>query len=456
MEKGCRGIFDMATGTGKTYTALIAVSELFKENNNRLAVIIVCPYQHLVEQWVEDIRRFGMKPIVCHSASKQRNWKQRLIDEIDLFTLGGSNHFSCVVTNASFATEFFQEQISKLCKDSLIVIDEAHNFSAKNLKQMLPENIGYRLALSATINRHNDEDGTIALLNYFGDKCIEYTLKDAIDNGMLTPYYYYPIVVTLTESELEEYLSITEEIGKAIMRCKKKNGKVVLSTRAERLLLKRARLVAGAQQKLIKLKEEISKYSQDNHILVYCGATTIRDVEYKEGQPPIDEIRQINAVTDILGNELSMRVSKFTSEENAEERELLKEAFDEGSKIQALIAIRCLDEGVNIPSIDKAFILASSANPKEYIQRRGRVLRLYPGKRCANIYDFITLPIDFEMLEILPENTKKSLRSLIVKEIDRMEDFASIAENPSETDFLVSDLKRAYDIDDRRDGNDEL
>lgn len=456
IKEGYKGIFDMATGTGKTYTALIGISKLFKNNNDRLAIIIVCPFQHLVEQWVEDIEKFGMKPIICHSASKQKNWKSIIENKIELFNDGLLNSFCFVVTNASFSSEYFQNAISALYQNTLIVIDEAHNFGAKHLKETLPEKIPYRLALSATITRHNDEVGSEALLNYFGNICIKYTLKDAIDNQMLTPYYYYPIEVQLTESELEEYLSITSEIGKALLRCKKKNGKILISEKVEALLLKRARLVAGASDKLIKLKETIKDYKNDNHMLVYCGSTTLKDVEYKEGIPPIDEIKQINAVTYILGNELLMKVSKFTSEESADERAMLKESFNEGRQIQALIAIRCLDEGVNIPSIDKAFILASSSNPKEYIQRRGRVLRLYPGKKYSIIYDFITVPIEIDLLDAYPENIKNSLKSLVQREVNRMEDFASIALNPSETDFLVADLKRAYNLYNGSDLNDEF
>jgi len=437
-----RGIFDMATGTGKTITGLAASAELAKQLNYELAIVIVCPYQHLVDQWIEDIELFNMKPIVAHSASRQKNWKKRLEQQVESYNLEVSNHFCLVTTNATFSSTFVQELMKSINRPLLIVVDEAHNFGAEHLNTKLLENANYRLALSATINRHNDEEGTSNLFKYFGEKCIEYTLEMAINSDMLTPYYYYPIPVFLTPDELLEYQELSSQIAKAVRV--DKFGKVSFSESAKFLLLKRARIVAGAQGKITKLREEIQKHLDDSHILVYCGATTINDPEYSEGKTDEEEKRQIDIVTNLLGNKLHLKVSKFTSEESAVEREELKKSFSKGDHLQALIAIRCLDEGVNIPSIKTAFILASSTNPKEYIQRRGRVLRKFPGKSHAIIYDFITLPIPFELMgEITPEDIL-SIKSLPLREIERMKDFASIAENSSVADNLISDIKEYY------------
>lgn len=445
MDNKCCGIFDMATGTGKTYTALAAASRLYENLNKNLAIIIVCPYQHLVEQWKDDIVAFNMKPIVCYSASKQRKWKDSLKTAARSFNLGLKEHFCMVTTNATFATPYVQKIVKNLHGNVLIIVDEAHNFGAKNLNKTLIPNIPFRLALSATIDRHGDPEGTQHLYDYFGEKCIEYTLKEAINNGMLTPYYYYPIVVSLSTEELDEYLDISKSISKNIHS--DKNGKIKISDYAKMLLIKRARLVAGANEKVAKLREIIQNYKDDNHMLVYCGATTVQDVDYQENKIQVDEMRQIDVVTDLLGNECGMGVSKFTSEEDAEERNRIKEDFDEGKHLQALIAIRCLDEGVNIPSIKTAFILASSTNPKEYVQRRGRVLRKYPGKEHAVIYDFITLPVPID--ETVPRSSDflSSAKSLAIREIERVKDFSEIAENPFDSDKLISDIKNKFAIE---------
>ena len=439
------GIFDMATGTGKTYTALGAIARLYKDLNQNLAVIIICPYQHLVEQWKEDIVAFGMKPIVCYSESSQKDWRDRLKTAVESFNLGVQNHFCIVSTNATFATDYVQDLITKLTGNIVLVVDEAHNFGAEKLSKTLLPHIPYRLALSATIDRHGDPEGTQKLYDYFGEKRIEYTLKDAIDNDMLTPYYYHPIPVSLNDQELSEYLELTAKIRKNIHA--DKNGKIRLTEYAERLLIKRARLVAGASEKIGTLRKLIENYKDDNQILVYCGATTMHDVDYEEGKPPIEEARQIDIVASMLGNDLNMRVTKFTSEENSEERERIKQDFAEGKHLQALVAIRCLDEGVNIPSIRTAFILASSTNPKEYVQRRGRVLRKFKGKSHAVIYDFITLPLPLDSVNKYDSDTIDSVKSLAKREIARMKDFAAIAENPFDSDSLIAEIQRKYEIE---------
>ena len=444
-EKNYRGIFDMATGTGKTYTALAAISTLYKATKQNLAVFIVCPYQHLVEQWKDDIIAFGMKPIVCYSASAQKNWKDRLKTAATSFNIGVQNHFCVVTTNATFSSDYVQSIVKKMRGNVLLVVDEAHNFGAENLSTTLMDNMKYRLALSATIDRHGDPEGTSKLYDYFGEKCIEYTLKDAIDNKMLTPYYYHPVVVSLNETEREEYLDLTAKIRKNVHQ--DKHGKVVLSEYAKMLLIKRARIVSGAVEKIDMLHTLMQDYKDDNHMLIYCGATTLRDVDYNDGKSHAEDIRQIDLVADMLGNKLGMRISKFTSEEDAAERERIKADFDEGQHLQAVVAIRCLDEGVNIPSIKTAFILASSTNPKEYVQRRGRVLRLFEGKNYAVIYDFITLPFDLETAEQIDAETLESGKSLAVREILRMKDFASIAENPFDSDELIYQIQSAYGIE---------
>lgn len=438
-----RGIFDMATGTGKTYTGLAAAVTLF-EDAGRLAIIIVCPYQHLVEQWVEDIEFFGMKPIIGYSASKQKDWKNKLSEEVEYFNFSITDHFCFVTTNASFSTPFVQNELRKIRGNTLLLIDEAHNFGAEHLQTKLLPNVKYRLALSATINRHRDEDGTAALFAYFGDICMSYTLEMAIDSGKLTPYYYHPVIVTMTESELEKYKELTLKIIKNSK--KDKNGKLKFNESAKYFLIERARVVASAVNKLSALRDAMKDYAHESNILVYCGAATINDPEYVEGRAFEEEKRQIDIVTHMLGNEMDMRVSKFTSEESISERGVIKANFADGRKLQALIAIRCLDEGVDIPSVKTAFILASSTNPKEYIQRRGRVLRLSKGKKNAVIYDFITLPYEVDEMYAMDFEDIRSYKGLIQRELDRMQDFAQLAENSSVADQIISELKEIFNL----------
>lgn len=434
------GIFDMATGTGKTFTGLGAITQLYKDLKGKLAVIIVCPYQHLVDQWVEDILNFNINPIIGHSSSEQKDFKQRFKMAIMDYNLGVRNFFCFICTNRTFATDYIQAQINNIRGDILLVVDEAHNFGAMNLKKTLIPKFNYRLALSATLERHGDEEGTQTLLNYFGAKCIEFSLDEAIEKKFLTPYEYHPIVVYLTEEELLEYHQLSKELSKCIV---KKNGKTKLTERGKVIAQKRSRVVAGAYNKIFELAREIKYYQKDNHILVYCGATTM-DEQDQNG----DDMRQIDAITELLGKEMDMNVAQFTSREDSVTRDILKKKFFDGDYLQVLVAIKCLDEGVNIPAIKTAFILASTTNPKEYIQRRGRVLRKYPGKEFAIIYDFVTLPRPLDEARNLTYDEIRCEKTMVKNEITRMIEFKRLAINRMESDMLIDDITETYHLND--------
>lgn len=440
-----RGIFDMATGTGKTLTGLGAISKLSQDLNDALAVIIVCPYQHLVEQWVEDIVKFNIKPIIGYSSSPQKDWKKRLQKAVRDQKLRREKSFFCFVcTNATFANETVQDEIGKIQSSVLLVVDEAHNFGARSYARLLDDRFTYRLALSATLDRHRDDEGTAFLYDFFGKKCIEYSLERAIAEDKLTKYKYYPIVVYLTDDELLRYEQKSYEMSKCLI--KGKDGKYKLNKRGEILALERTRIVAGASQKLDALREQIRPYKNDNNILVYCGATNVANEMAEYTVTDEADIRQIEAVTRILGNEFNMEVAKFTSEENMETRATIKEQFQKGDRLQAIVAIKCLDEGVNIPGIRTAFILASTTNPKEYIQRRGRVLRKAENKPFAEIYDFVTLPRELDSVSALTTEQAQRDLSLVKNELARIKEFGRLSMNSMEANDLIWDIQEAYHI----------
>ena len=447
------GIFDMATGTGKTYTGLGAVSKLSEDLDNELAVVIVAPYQHLVEQWVEDICRFNMKPIIAFSSSPQKDWKKRLSKAILDQRIRRDKKFFCLVcTNATFTNAYVQDQISRIRTPVLLVVDEAHNFGARTYARLLDDRFTYRLALSATLERHRDEEGTALLYSFFGKKCIEYSLERAIDEDKLTPYKYYPVLVYLSDIELESYEQLSYEMAKCMI--KGKDGKYKLNKHGEILALKRSRVVAGAVQKLDALRQTIQDYKNDNNILVYCGATHIVD-ESEDDSDDESELRQIEAVTGILGNELGMSVAKFTSEESIETRALIKEHFQNGN-LQAIVAIKCLDEGVNIPGIRTAFILASTTNPKEYIQRRGRVLRKAKNKPFAEIYDFVTLPRTLDSVSGLTIEQANRDKTLVRNELARIKEFGRLAMNSMEANELIWKIEEVYHLEDENNDTKEV
>lgn len=276
-----------------------------------------------------------------------------------------------------------------------------------------------------------DKNGTNQLYNFFGDACIEYPLEKAIEDGNLVHYDYIPIPIYLTEYELSKYQQLTKKLKQYVVE---KNGKIKISEAGKTIIYQRTRLLAGAGGKVEVLMSLMEQYKDDNNILVYCGATSTENDETGE------IVRQIDLVTHKLQTEYGMSVKRFTAEENLKERENIKMYFSQGM-YQVITAIRCLDEGVNIPGIKTAFLMSSSRNPKEFIQRRGRLLRKQPGKKKALIYDFITLPRNLD--NVLEWDLEED-RTIIVGEIARMVEFAKLADNSEVAGKLINEIMTAY------------
>ena len=315
----------------------------------------------------------------------------------------------------------------------LLMADECHNLGAQSVSERLPEQIQYRIGMSATVQRHMDKKGTERLLSYFGEECIEYTLADGIRDGVLSHYEYHPVPVFLEEDELVAYAELTNRLKKFIII---EDGKTKISEAGKQILFKRSRILAGARQRADVLLELMTQYMHDDSILVYCGATTVWNNDTGSAE------KQIDMITGRLKKELGMSVRRFTSQENLEERQEIKKYFKSG-QYQVITAIRCLDEGVNIPGIKTAFILSSSRNPKEFIQRRGRLLRKSDNKEKAVIYDFVTLPRRLE--DVLPMNFESD-KSIIIGELFRMQEFAGLSDNPYEAENLMNEIMFAYGV----------
>ena len=373
-----RGIFQMATGTGKTKTSLMAVTkvlDVYYKNNMKCGLIIVVPYVVLLEQWLEDLDDFSIKAIPCYESKNK--WLGRLENSIDLFNQNARDKLFAITTNKTFQSMDFQRCINRIDGDYIFLADEMHHLTSDTMLECLPNNATYRLGLSATLMSKFNSDKMERLKAYFNGIIYEYTMKEAIDNGKLTKYYYYPIYVELTDDEKEDYYSVSRKISKAIAMAEG-NLDDEDNVSLQALLSQRARILASAQNKLTKLKELASGFTEKNNLIVYCGDKIEADGKY------------IDKVYDVVNNELGIISAKFTAAENRNQRKDILDLFKSGM-IQALIAIRCLDEGVDIPQLETAIIMSSGTNPKEFIQRRGRILRNAPGKDFAYIYDFIVM-----------------------------------------------------------------
>ena len=431
-DAGCRGIFEMATGSGKTLTALNAISRL--ADRGPLVVIIACPYVNLAEQWVRELQRAGiLRPIKAYGGLKK--WSETLQAGLTALQHGQRKFLPIVVVNCTFLSDSFQRL---LCPDRvphLLVADEMHNLGAENLRNRLNAGIQFRLGLSATPVRHMDDEGTQALADYFGKVVFTYDLAQAIKDRNLCDYYYYPVLVKLSEEESIEYHKLSSQIGQLMGR-RENNGP--LSQPLKVLLLRRARLIASAKGKIPALSKVISDLQAGNcpvsKALFYCGDGQVDDPDDDDGI-----VRQVDAVIKFLGLEAGLKVARFSHSESMKEREGLL-ADVKSDHLHGLVAIRCLDEGIDMPDIRMGFILASSTNPRQFIQRRGRLLRKVDGK-TAEIWDFIvTPPTD------LDDDNFNLERSMLSRELKRVQEFCQTAINAKSAEHVLLDLKRRYNL----------
>jgi len=414
-----RGFLEMATGTGKTITALAASVRLF-DQQKRLAVVIAVPYQHLVDQWAAEAQAFGYRPLLAYQ-SKSR-WIDKLNHQIIDFNGDHREFISVIVTHATFITEDFQSSLARLTGPTLLIADEAHHLGAERGRLNYPEHITFRLALSATPDRWFDDEGTALLRAYFGKTVFALPLEAAIGLS-LTEYYYYPHLVALTDEEMEAYQALSLKIARLTSR-NDEEGQEIL----KRLLIKRADLLNQAENKLAVLSELVDAVSDMQHTLFYCAPG------------------QIDQVIQLLGWDKGLLVHKFTAEENAEERQRLLTGFANG-EWQALAAMKCLDEGVDVPNTRTAYFLASSSNPREFIQRRGRILRKAPGKEFAVIHDLIAVPPDAWTTE-QDSAEFNSERSVIRRELQRFKEFAGPARNKHQALDVIWGIATRYGLRD--------
>lgn len=412
----CRGLLEMATGTGKTITALAASARLF-EREGRLALVIAVPYQHLVDQWATETRAFGYEPVLAYQ-SKAR-WLNELSQQVMDYSAGYRRCISVIVTHSTFARKEFQQVLTRLQGPTLLLADEAHHLGAEQRRQSYPEHVPFRLALSATPDRWFDDAGTLALRDYFGETVFSFTLEQAIGVS-LTPYYYHPHRVELTADEMERYAELSAKIARLAHRDDSDAQEAL-----RMLLIKRADLLNNAENKLAELTNLIKTPDEIAHTLFYCAPG------------------QIEAALRLLGIEKGIRVHRFTAEEDPRTRQRLLAEFASG-QLQGLVAMKCLDEGVDVPTTQTAYFLASSGNPREFIQRRGRVLRRSPGKQFAVLHDLVAIPAATGNGENFAAFDLE--RSIMRHELQRIKEFAGPALNKHQALDTIWDIARQYGV----------
>lgn len=406
-----QGILEMATGTGKTITSLLAMNR-YKQLHGRAFCIIIAPFKHLVDQWHAECKPFGVSfPTLCYESSTK--WIPELEAEVRNFNIGITDFHVVITTYDTARSEAFLAQIEKIQQHAVLIADECHYLGSSKFRHINLKNIQVRIGLSATPDRWWDEEGTSYLKSFFNDVVYIYSLDKAIEEDKLTPYKYYPQIVSLTDAELNRYNALTLRIIKYF------NSKDRDEELLSQLNRQRALILSKAEQKIPKLIQLLLEKGIDqiSHTIVYCAEN------------------QVNLLTQQL-SELGLRVHKFDSTVPTKERRKVLMRFADG-ELQILIAIKCLDEGVDVPSTRCAYFLASTSNPREFVQRRGRILRNYEGKHFAEIYDFIVFPTDVD---------EQNFTSIAKKELPRFAEFANSSMSASQAKNKIMPYISPYNL----------
>lgn len=426
-----RGILAMATGAGKTVTAIYGAVKLF-EKTRRLFLLVAVPYQALGDQWVEELAAFGIDAIPCYQSAGM--WAERMSHAATHFQSGASQFVACVVVNKTLMSEMFQQRLQRVPGDALLIIgDECHHHAAAGLAISLPTHARFRLGLSATPRHYFDDARTATLVSYYGDVAYDYPLERALREGVLTPYRYYVHFVSLTDDETATYLEISARIARLAAGADLEDSDSLGSEELKLLLFRRARLLGNAANKLTLLERMLDETAPALFHLFYCG-------DGVEDEPRDEAVsRQVDKVSRVL-YEHRWKVAHFTARESASVRRSILDNFRVGV-LDGLVAIRCLDEGVDVPDCRVAYILASSRNPKQFIQRRGRILRRAPNKERAIVHDFLVMLPD----EALGGDASP-LRKLLIGELSRVAEFGRLAENRGEVYATLKPLLDQYDL----------
>ena len=436
INNGKNGVFAMATGSGKTVTALNCLRKQYKENGYYKAIIVV-PTQALAIQWEKEARAFNFQNIV--STHTDKDWKNTLSRYTTRSLLDQSKSIIVITTYATFNRKDMQLFVNKVkgIDTFMYIADEAHNIGSPSSLKHLPHNIMWRIGLSATPERIYDDWGSEKLYEFFNSRPPEYTyrytMRQAIEENILCHYDYYPIFVELTYTEMEEYEIISTQLRKFI---DSDTGKY--KPEAEKLLLKRKRIIHKAENKKIaisNLLEELKQNRKLDYTFVFVPEGYEPDYSVNETYDiEQDDIHIIDEYAKMF-KEHGYSYHKYIS--GLDDAPNILKSFADGD-IQILLSMKCLDEGVDIPRAEHAIFCSSTGNPRQFVQRRGRVLRKSKGKEKAKIWDLIVTPPNVMNDSIGLE------RNMFISEVKRIVNFAALADN--QIDILYGELKNYCEL----------
>ena len=417
-EADHQGVLEMATGSGKTIAAMICAHRLYNVEKP-LLIVVAAPYIPLIQQWCDEILPFGLKAANLTEVNGAKRRAAKLSQLRQRLRSGSSDVEIVVVSHRTLCNSEFKDELKKFDCKTLLIADEVHNLGSEGFITNPPDFFNYRLGLSATPIRQYDEEGTEQLFAFFGPIVFKFTLEEAIGQ-CLVEYEYYVHPVELTEDEMDEWYDLTEKIGKNAWR---QENVDIDDEYLLKLLRDRRALLENAENKIAVLEDVLTQHKDFNrlrHTLIYASDKAPQ------------QLKDVNA----LLNRHDVLFRQLTYVETADHKKTneIIGSFQEGT-LQVLTAKRVLDEGVNIPQIEKAFILASTTVERQWVQRRGRLLRTCQetGKTHSEIHDFIALPPDLD-------NIDTRARALIETELKRIQAFAYLAKNFGRPDGPLSHI----------------
>lgn len=430
-----KGIFNMATGTGKTITSLNFILNEYEKSGN-YKVFILVPTVALLQQWRVECEKFNFSDAII--TTKDRNWIEELKEiNYDIQKLNKSRSFILITTYATFHRKNFQSLFKTIDKNEVTLIaDECHNVGSNALINILPSEIIYRIGLSATPERKYDLEGSEKMYTYFNSypDCFtfSYSMFKAIKNGSLCEYNYYPIFCSLNDDEMKHYKSYSKRL---VMNYNDRTKS--FSEEGKRLLIERKRIIHKAKDKLTKLKNLLNSDHNFKYTFIYVPEGKEVSYDKDDVTEEAEDLKIISEYLEIV-KDLKFRAKTVTGTQNDRENSLNK--FKEG-KIDMLLAMKILDEGVDIPITKNAIFCSSTGNPRQFIQRRGRVLRTHENKSFANIWDMVVIP---QISEVDDDREHLMEKNILKSEILRVANFVYSSKNKN--DFKNSELSKICKI----------
>lgn len=428
-----KGIFAMATGTGKTITSLNCLLDEWRETGCYQAVVLV-PSELLVTQWGNEVRGFNFRNVILVS-SKHPNWKRRVREVISELKFDVRRSFVIIATYASYVNNL--ELLSKkLPIDALLIADEAHNVGAPKMRSVLPEITQVkRLGLSATPRRDFDEGGNLAIEDFFQSTApytYSFSMGRAIEEGYLCKYYYFPKVVFLDTVEMESYREISSKLAKFYYAGSEQFS---ANPAVKRLLLERKRIIHKARAKLPAFREILATELKRNPELRFAFVYSPEGAD-DSGVALIDQF--MGATTDITQ---SIRVASYT--QTTEHKKEILQNFEDGY-IDLLFAMKCLDEGVDIPRTELAMFCSSTGTARQFVQRRGRIIRTHAEKRYARIYDLVVFPASL-VSDVQGSRTLE--QKFVSTELKRVVEFAGLSQNYGDAMEICNSVAAEFGVD---------